>query len=77
MESKFKVIRFSCGPNERIGSVSLRGSHGSASYYRVVNVEVFPRSDLPFTPREAIAEPISDDSVVFTDLLLNREMESR
>ena len=53
----WKPIRFSCGPDVAIDDVQLRGSHGSAHYYRVIHVEVFPRSDLPFTSREAVAIP--------------------
>lgn len=53
----FKPVRFCCGPAESIGDMSLRGSHGSASYYRTVLIEVHPRSDLPFTVREAVAVP--------------------
>lgn len=54
---QFQPVRFSCGPDESIGALSLRGSNGSASYYRTVSIEVHPRSNLGFTVREAVAIP--------------------
>jgi hypothetical protein len=57
MDHAFKPVRFHCGPDEKLDALSLRGSHGSASYYRTVLIEVHPRSDLPFTVREAVAVP--------------------
>lgn len=53
----FCPVRFSCGPDEFVGSLSLRGTHGICSYYRTAVIEVIPRSDLTFTVREAVAIP--------------------
>jgi hypothetical protein len=53
----FQPVRFSCGPNETLGALSLRGTNGHCSYYRTVAIEVFPRSDLSFTVREGVAIP--------------------
>jgi hypothetical protein len=53
----FQPVRFSCGPTESVGALSLRGTNGSCSYYRTVAIEVHPRSNLEFTVREAVAVP--------------------
>ena len=50
-------VRFSCGPDERIGATSLRGSNGHCFRYVTTTIEVHPRSDLAFTVREAVAVP--------------------
>lgn len=58
MTSKYFPVRFSCGPDVKVGDMLLRGSNHSCHKYQVVAIEVHPRSNLRFTVREAIAFPL-------------------
>ena len=56
--TKFQTIRFSCGPSEVIGDISLRGSERAVSYYRTIAIEVFPLTNRAgCAHREAVAVP--------------------